>query len=145
MRFQKSNFWLAAALVFGVAWAARAFYFRARAPRSGGTDLLERASIKSDVVPGDSCPTLSSWVVSPLQTSVGGWIDVTAAATDADLGDVVTYSWAPSERFEAPGQARTRYRCALPGKQALLLRVSDNRAPLACSTWLRIVVDCMPP
>jgi hypothetical protein len=142
-RISKSRF-VTAALVLAAACFALAAYVRvsARAAKVGPATELPTATVKSDVVPGDNCPTLTSWVVSPIQTSVGAWIDVRAAATDDDPGEAVTYSWAPAEKFEAPGQATTRYRCAFPGKQAILLKVTDDHSPMTCSTWFRIVVDC---
>jgi hypothetical protein len=120
-------------------------YFRMRAERdlaaharaTGGVD------IKTDVVDGDHCPVLTSWVVSPLQTSVGGWIDVGAAATDPDSDELVSYAWEPAGNFANPNLAATRYRCAVAGTQSLTLTVSDDHPPKPCRARLSMLVDCI--
>lgn len=98
---------------------------------------------RTDVVPGDRCPVLTSWAASPLQTSVGAWIDVSAAAMDPDLGESLHFAWMPAERFERPSASSTRFRCTTPGQQDLTVQVSDDHHPQPCKSQLSITVTCV--
>jgi hypothetical protein len=89
------------------------------------------------------CPVLTSWAASPLQTSVGAWIDVSAAALDPDPGESVHFSWQPAERFERPTAPSTRFRCATPGRQVITVQVSDDHRPKPCKSQLSITVTCV--
>ncbi|HVZ71348.1 MAG TPA: hypothetical protein VHJ20_03150 [Polyangia bacterium] len=99
--------------------------------------------VETDVVPGDHCPMLTSWVASPLQTSVGAWIDVGGAAVDADASETVSYAWTPATDFEKPTAPTTRYRCAHPGRQRLTLVASDDHQPRPCTTRVSLEVVCV--
>jgi hypothetical protein len=118
-------------------------YFQDRAG-GGPKDTADPSGVvTSETVAGDACPTLTSWVASPLQTSVGAWIDVGASAFDADAGDSVGYAWAPAGDFAAPKSPRTRYRCAEPGRHVLTVSASDNHRPKSCTTKVSIAVTCV--
>jgi hypothetical protein len=124
--------------------AVGVFYFRSRVERTelGDGDSLPPVTVHSDVVAGDRCPVLTSWVASPLQTSVGSWIDVGAAAQDDD-GERLGFAWQPAARFQDSHAATTRYRCDEAGMQTLTLHVSDDHRPLRCATHLTMRVVCV--
>jgi hypothetical protein len=119
------------------------FYFRMRFERAQRPVLVPHVTVLSDTVPGDRCPILTSWVASPLQTSVGSSIDVGAAARDDDAGEALRFRWEPAARFEDPHAASTRFRCGEPGVQTLKLHVSDDHRPDRCATHLTMGVVCV--
>jgi hypothetical protein len=91
--------------------------------------------VTGTVVPGDSCPALASWTISP-QTAVanGGQIDIAATVTDADGEDTLSYLWsAVAGSFASSTAAATTYTCGAAGSQLLHLIVSDNHTPIPCS------------
>src|SRR5215831_4969480 len=90
-------------------------------------------TIATSFAPADNCPTITSAVAAPGQTSVGGSIAVTAAASDPDPGDVLGYSWAPAGAFLNPGLASTSYLCSSAGPKTLTLVVSDHHRPTPCT------------
>lgn len=98
----------------------------------------------------DSCPVVTSYIVSPIAVSAGGTIDVSAAGADLDASDTVTYAWtATAGTFDAPGSASTRYHCpAASSQQVLTITVSDNIIPgstpprAKCSTTATVTVNC---
>jgi hypothetical protein len=87
------------------------------------------------VVEGDNCPVLSSWMLSPQQTAAsGGTIQVSAMATDADMGETLTYTWsATSGTFINAGVNMTQYVCGPAGSNTLTVTVTDNHTPTPCS------------
>jgi hypothetical protein len=87
------------------------------------------------LVAGDNCPVLTSWVLSPQQTAAnGGQIDVAIMATDADMGETLTYAWtATSGSFVAPASASTQFTCGGAGMPTLSVTVTDNHQPTPCS------------
>jgi hypothetical protein len=91
--------------------------------------------VMGTVVPGDGCPALASWTISPEAAAAnGGQIDVSATATDADSGDTLTYQWsAPAGSFANAAATATTYTCGPAGSQVLHLLVSDGHAPVPCS------------
>jgi hypothetical protein len=102
--------------------------------------------ITGTVVPGDSCPVLSSWQISPQMTSAsGGQIDVSAIASDADSGDTLTFAWsATAGSFLAASSATTKYVCNAAGTQTLTVAISDNHSPTPCTINVSFpVVDCL--
>jgi hypothetical protein len=122
---------------------ALGFHLRGRlddAPHDAGA---APGTVTTEAVDGDRCPTLTSWVASPLQTSVGSWIDVGAAAVDDDPGEIIAYAWAPAADFAAPRAPKTRYRCPSPGRHLLTLSVSDDHRPRPCTTAISIAVECV--
>jgi hypothetical protein len=93
---------------------------------------------------GDNCPQLTSWTVSPLQTSApGGTIDVNASATDADVGETIAYAWAPAAKFTAPTAQMTQYVCTVAGPDTITLSATDNHMPTPCTTSISFAVNCV--
>ena len=91
--------------------------------------------VTGTVVPGDSCPVLASWIISPETAAAnGGQIDITATATDADSGDTLAYLWsAAAGSFASSTATTTTYTCGAAGSQVLHLAVSDNHTPVPCT------------
>jgi hypothetical protein len=112
--------------------------------------------VNGTVVAGDNCPVVKSWDVSPLQTSSGGQINVSATATDADTPlQTLSYAWtADSGTFNSPSVAATQYNCGAPTLNSNLARltpphtltftVSDSYSP-PCSASVTFSVDCVSP
>lgn len=99
--------------------------------------------ITSDTVAGAHCPELTSWVVSPLRTSVGGWIDVAVTARDVDPGRAMIFSWEPAPNYDSAHAQKSRFQCRDAGKQEVRLTVSDNGQPVPCATHLSVPVECV--
>ncbi|HVZ71347.1 MAG TPA: hypothetical protein VHJ20_03145 [Polyangia bacterium] len=105
--------------------------------------------IGGTIVEGDNCPLLTSWSASPLQTSVGATIDVSGAATDADVGVIpgesLTFAWtaSPGGTFTNAAALSTQFTCGVSGANTITLTVSDNHVPSACSTKIDIPVNCV--
>jgi hypothetical protein len=113
----------------------------------GGVPTQNNGSVivNGTIIEGDNCPLLTSWVASPLQTSVGGAIDVAATAVDADVRDMLTYSWsAPTGTFANPMAATTQFICGAGGPVTLTVVVSDNHSPTPCTTSMTFPVTCVP-
>ncbi|HVU51230.1 MAG TPA: LamG domain-containing protein [Polyangia bacterium] len=109
------------------------------------------AIINGNVTKGDNCPVLTSWTATPLQVSApGGQIAVSAAATDADASETLTYVWtATAGSFAAPTStgmsgftSSTQYVCAAAGTQTLTVTVTDDHVPSSCSASQTLKVDC---
>ncbi|MGB9340797.1 MAG: hypothetical protein WCB63_16235, partial [Polyangiales bacterium] len=72
------------------------------------------------------CAELIKAVVSPLQTSVGNDIDVSAQAVDQE-GDPITFSWTGSGgSFADPTASATTYTCEQVGDHVITISVTDN-------------------
>jgi len=95
------------------------------------------------VVEGDHCPNITSGVVAPDQTSVGATANVAATAADADVGETLTYAWAPAANFATPTSAATTYTCLAAGTQTFTLVVTDSHAPTSCSTTATFTIICV--
>ncbi|HXJ20568.1 MAG TPA: hypothetical protein VMT03_10070 [Polyangia bacterium] len=91
--------------------------------------------VTGTVVAGDSCPTLTAWMLSPQTAAAnGGQIDVSVVAADADSGDTLSYSWsAGAGTFADSTAAATTYSCGASGNQTLQVSVSDNHTPTPCT------------
>lgn len=87
------------------------------------------------LVEGDNCPALVSWSISPQMTAAnGGIIDVSATATDADVGETVSYVWsATGGSFVSTTMASTQYTCGAAGNQTLTVTITDDHMPTPCS------------
>ena len=96
-----------------------------------------------DFVAADKCPSITSAVAAPMQTSVGGTIDVRATASDPDRGEAVSFSWSPAAHFASPGSAATSYLCMTAGRQTLTLTVADSRRPIPCTANVTLAVSCV--
>jgi hypothetical protein len=94
----------------------------------------------------DDCPSVNVQPPTPAQARApSGTITVAATASDPDLGDVVSFSWAASAgSFSDPKAASTSYLCATPGSETLVLTVDDHHVPSACSETFLLPVTCLP-
>ena len=93
------------------------------------------------------CAALNSVSASPTETTVGGFVTLSATATGPVPG-AVTYAWsAPSGSFDSPTSATTNFTCSAGGPVALTLAVTDGRVPAgeSCSAALSartVTVTC---
>jgi hypothetical protein len=109
--------------------------------------------VTGTVVAGDNCPVITSWEVSPLRTSSGRPVNVSATATDADTPlQTLSYAWtADSGSFVNPSAAITAYICGADTLTATLVRVtpphtltftaSDSFSP-PCTASVSFSIDC---
>ncbi len=112
----------------------------------GCGDNLEASgevAVAVNFVAADKCPSITSAVAAPTQTSVGGTVGVSATAADPDLGEAFSFSWSPAARFANPSSAVTSYLCAAAGWQTLTLTVADSRRPTPCTANATLEVDCI--
>jgi hypothetical protein len=113
----------------------------------GGTFNQTNGSVivNGTFINGNNCPGLTSWVASPLQTSVGGQINLAAVATDADTADRLTYNWTASGAgsFAPANDPSTVFVCGGPGIQTLTVVVSDNHAPTPCTATMTFPITCI--
>jgi hypothetical protein len=89
------------------------------------------------------CPGahLADYVVSPLTTSVGDPISVSATASPPDAA-TPTYAWsAPSGTFDDPSSPQTTYHCGAAGN--IMLNV--HAVARGCSEDQSIEVTCLGP
>jgi hypothetical protein len=100
-----------------------------------------RVGFRSD---GSACPSLSSWLASPLQaTAQVGGIHVAASAFDPQPGRSLTYEWGATQgSFENLYEPATVYSCGPAGAQTLMITVSDNHPRAPCSAAVTIPVMC---
>jgi hypothetical protein len=91
--------------------------------------------VTGTLVEGDNCPALASWSISPQMTAAqGGIIDVSALATDADVGETLSYAWsATAGSFVSAMMPSTQYTCAAAGMHTLTVTITDNHTPTPCS------------
>lgn len=94
-------------------------------------------------VAADKCPSITSAVAAPMQTSVGGTVGVSATASDPDRGEPVSFSWSPAANFANPTSAVTSYVCPAAGRQTLTLTIADSRRPNPCTAKATLEVDCI--
>jgi hypothetical protein len=101
----------------------------------GGTGNLGSIVVSATVVPGDHCPTLTSWFINPQSTTGANPVDVSVTASDADMGDTLAFAWtATSGAFADATAAMTQYTCSATGAQTLTVAISDNHTPTPCTT-----------
>ncbi|HVV51566.1 MAG TPA: hypothetical protein VHO06_17990 [Polyangia bacterium] len=98
--------------------------------------------VTATLVEGDNCPSITSAVVGPDETSVGSSATVAATAVDPDASETVSYAWAPAANFAAPTSAATAYTCTVSGTQTFTLTVSDNHMPTPCTTTATLTIKC---
>jgi hypothetical protein len=88
------------------------------------------------------CAELAKVVVSPLQTSVGNDIDLSAVGVDAE-GDSLTYVWnATGGSIDDSSAPQTTYTCEEVGKHAIMILVTDNDDYCKMATWT-VPVTCV--
>ena len=88
------------------------------------------------------CAELAKVVVSPLQTSVGNDIDLSAQTIDVE-GDEVTIVWsATGGSIGDSNAAQTTYTCAEVGDQAITVTVSDDDFEYCMDSW-SVRVTCV--
>ena len=81
-------------------------------------------------------------MVSPLQTSVGNDIDLSAQAVDQE-GDPITFSWTGSGgSFADASAASTTYTCEEIGDHEISISVTDNDEYCDMATWT-IPITCV--
>ena len=88
------------------------------------------------------CAEIAKVVVSPLQTSVGNDIDLSAQTIDVE-GDEVTIVWsATGGSIGDSNAAQTTYTCAEVGDQAITVTVSDDDFEYCMDSW-SVRVTCV--
>ena len=88
------------------------------------------------------CTELTKAVVSPLQTSVGNDISLSAQAFDEE-GDAIHYVWTGDGGSIAdPSAASTTYTCQEVGDHTVMIMVTDNDVYCRMATWT-IPVTCV--
>jgi hypothetical protein len=91
---------------------------------------------------GGACTLLTGGVVSPLQTSVGNDIDLSAIAADAE-GDPIAYLWtATGGSIDDPTSMNTTYTCAEVGEHTVTIAVSDDGFEVCIDQWT-VPVRCV--
>ncbi len=99
-------------------------------------------AIAASFTAADNCPSITSAVAAPAETSIGGAIAVQAIGVDPDPHDGLSYDWAPAANFANPTTAATSYSCRAAGRQTLTLTLSDNHQPTPCTTQATLTVTC---
>ncbi|MGB5809205.1 MAG: hypothetical protein WBG86_01670, partial [Polyangiales bacterium] len=88
------------------------------------------------------CAELTKVIVSPLQTSIGSQIDVSAQAEDHD-GDEIMYLWTGTGgSFDNPIAQDTQYTCEEEGDQFITITVSDDGFQHCMDGWT-VRVTCI--
>lgn len=88
------------------------------------------------------CAELSKVVVSPLQTSIGNAIDLSADAVDIE-DDPIAYRWsATGGSIADPDSAVTTFTCEDEGTQSVIIEVSDDGFDYCVGTW-EVFVTCV--
>ncbi|MGB5701666.1 MAG: hypothetical protein WBM48_02520, partial [Polyangiales bacterium] len=81
------------------------------------------------------CAHLEKAIVSPLQTTIGYSIDLSAEGADAEK-DSVSYRWSASGGpVSNPTSPVTKYTCAVPGRQVIRIEVSDDDFMDCVDSW----------
>jgi len=114
---------------------------------AGKTTLVSvQLQCRADVVIGNvavngttnNCPFVTSQVVAPQASSVGGKISVSATASDLDATDVLTFAWTGGT-FDAASTAATKFTCTSGGVKTLTVSISDSK----CTTTASVDVNCV--
>lgn len=104
-----------------------------RAPRLGGVRVDGALNV---------CANLDKVIASPLQTSTGNGLALSASGTDAE-GDAIEYRWtATGGSFSDASTAVTEYRCEEAGDQLVEVEVSDDGFVDCLDSW-RVAVRCV--
>ena len=100
--------------------------------------------VTATVVEGDHCPNITSGVVAPDETSVGGSVNVASTATDAD-NETLTYAWAPAANFARSGLGLDQVHLHHGGDADV--HAHGDRQPHADGLhrrWRRFTIKCDP-
>lgn len=127
---------LALGTLVAMASCSEAREYRAANCRGPGSVTLEFSAVEAP-----TCPTITSYLVEPLDVYLGHAISVSATATAS--GDAGTsFAWsAPNGFFEDPGNAETVYVCTQPGNFDIALTVAGN----GCADIITTTVYCLDP
>jgi hypothetical protein len=88
----------------------------------------------------DQCPKIKDLAATPISVPVGGQVNLTSSATDAD-GDPLSFSWmATNGTIADPNTANTTFTCGAVGMAQITLTISDGRP--ACNKVVSLAVDC---
>jgi hypothetical protein len=88
------------------------------------------------------CAELTKVVVSPLQTSVGNEIDLSAAGTDVE-GDPIAFLWSATGGVLADANAAsTTFTCGEVGQQVITITISDDAFEYCMDDWA-VSVTCV--
>jgi hypothetical protein len=101
-----------------------------------------QVDITANVVVKDNCPSITSASASPTTIPVGSRLNVSASASDPDVGDTLTYAWTPPVEFADASAPATTYLCRISGPQSVTLTVTDNHKPDSCSASVTLPVNC---
>jgi len=90
----------------------------------------------------NTCAEITRVIISPLQTSVGNDISLSAVAID-DEGDAIQYLWSGTGGSIAePDAASTTYSCGEVGEQSITIAVSDDDF-VSCIDEVTVPVTCV--
>jgi len=89
------------------------------------------------------CPSVTSGVVAPAQTSVGGQIQVSITASAMSPSDVLTFAWSPAANFAQPNANDTVFTCLSSGLQLLSVVIIDTSGSTPCGTTQTYPVTCI--
>jgi hypothetical protein len=85
------------------------------------------------------CPQISYLAAAPIKTSVGGTIELAAAALDAD-GTTPSFSWTTTAgTFSAPALPESSFTCTVPGDATITLTVGSG----SCTDHASVTVTCI--
>lgn len=88
------------------------------------------------------CAQLHKVVVSPLQTSVGNDIDLSAMGHDEE-GDSITYAWSNAGgTIGDPAAPKTTYTCTEVGQHEITITISDDDFQFCMDDWT-VPVTCV--
>jgi hypothetical protein len=111
---------------------------------AGSTGTIPgQVDVNATVISGDNCPSITSGAVAPAVTSVGASIAVSAAASDPDAADTLSYTW--TDGVGGPTLAtgnNTSVVCPSSGTHHIILVVADNHTP-SCSKSVDLPVNCV--
>jgi hypothetical protein len=86
-----------------------------------------------------ACPAITRFDVAPLQTGLGGAVQLTAEALEGSVAGA-SFTWiASAGRVTVPNRATTSYTCTAPGRVLLTLRVSNR---LGCTETRSASITC---
>ena len=94
----------------------------------------DRGSVRVEA-PINECAYLTKVVVSPLETSIGNAIDLSAAAADAE-GEAIAYRWTGiGGTIANPSAPQTTFTCERTGRREVRITVSDDGFEHCLADW----------